>query len=174
MQALVPGVVEAFVMSRVDSVEAALAGTADDPLDDAEMLQAQLEVLPKIGAAQYGTIGPRLVKVLDERQRMYESALGAGSQHQVRVLEAQLAWLVRVCAAMVGGHYALETHIAIQGQRVVPQAVMGTNMQQVHRAPPRPRPRLVSHLNVQHGAHHRKLKCGSVLFLFVFAGRRAD
>jgi len=129
VQTLVPEVVDAFIMSRVESVEAALAGLTDDPLDDAEMLQAQLEVLPKIGAQQYSIIGSRLVEVLDQRQRMYESALTAGSTHQVRVLEAQLAWLVRVSAAMVGGHYAMETHISIQGQRVVPQSVMGTNMQ---------------------------------------------
>jgi len=39
-------VVEAFIVSRVESVESALAGLTDDPLDDAEMLQAQLEVPP--------------------------------------------------------------------------------------------------------------------------------
>ena len=49
---------------------------------------------------------------------------------QVQVLGAKLAWLVRVCAAMIGGHYALETQIKIEGSRVMPTVQMGTNMQE--------------------------------------------
>ena len=62
-------------------------------------------------------------------QPMYEHALATANGRQVLILEAKLAWIVRVCAAMVGGHYTLETQIKIEGSRVQPTAVMGTNMQ---------------------------------------------
>ena len=126
----VPGVVDAFIAGRLASVEAAMEGRIEDPLDDVEMLQSQLDLLPKIAAQQYADIGARLVQTVDMLHPVYEHAVAAGNVAQVQVLEAKLAWLVRVCAAMIGGHYALETQIKIEGSRVMPTVQMGTNMQE--------------------------------------------
>jgi hypothetical protein len=57
VQEFVPAVVDAFIAGRLDSVEAAADGRIEDPLDDVEMLQTQLEVLPRISAMQYSDIG---------------------------------------------------------------------------------------------------------------------
>jgi exportin-7 len=125
----VPRVVDSFIAGRLDSVEAAIEGRIEDPLDDVEMLQTQLEVLPRISALQYADIGGKLVKTIDMLQPMYEHALATGNAGQVQVVEAKMAWLVRVCAAMIGGHYTLETQIKIEGSRVMPSVQMGTCMQ---------------------------------------------
>ena len=130
VQEFVPSVVDAYIAGRLASVEAAMQGRIEDPLDDVEMLQTQLEVLPRIAAMQYGDIGARLVQTIDLLVPAYEHALSSSNAQQVQLVEAKLAWLVRVSAAMVGGHYTLETQIKIEGSRVRPTAVMGTNMQE--------------------------------------------
>uniref|UniRef100_A0A7S4P578 Exportin-7/Ran-binding protein 17 TPR repeats domain-containing protein n=1 Tax=Guillardia theta TaxID=55529 RepID=A0A7S4P578_GUITH len=130
IEKFIPEVVNAYILGRLDSVEAAANGRIDDPLDDVDMLQSQLELLPVIASNQYAAIGGWLTEVLDRTSKMYEAAISSGAAGPSHMLEKQLSWLVRVCAAMIGGHYTLDTQIKIEGGRVLPTAVMGTNMQE--------------------------------------------
>ena len=125
----VPGVVSAYIEGRLRSIEAAEEGRCDDPLEDVEMLQSQLEILPKISAHAYSIVGVRLGELLDDKLQRYEAMMSVQKPAST-VLEGQLAWLVRVSGAMVGGHYTVETRIELEGSMLISAPVMSANLQQ--------------------------------------------
>ena len=125
----VPSVISAYIEGRLRSIEASEDGRCDDPLEDAEMLQSQLEVLPKISAHAYSIVGLRLGELLDERLKGYEGMMTTQKAAST-ILEGQLAWLVRVSGAMIGGHYTVETRIELEGTMLISAPVMSANLQQ--------------------------------------------
>jgi exportin-7 len=107
-------VVVAYLEGRLEAISAANEGLCEDPLEDPEMLQEQLEVLPKLCGDQYSEIAENLLRILDRHMEVYRNAVMHGGGG-IALLEGQLAWLVRVCASLIGGHYVIEHRIQIDG-----------------------------------------------------------
>jgi hypothetical protein len=132
VQDAVGKVVVAYLEGRLEAIAASHDGACEDPLDDPEMLQGQLEILPKLCGSRYKEIAADLLRILDHHHDMYGrmlSSQGGGGDDRLRV-EGQLAWLVRVCAGLIGGHYVVEKRVEIDGSFVRPTAVVAPNMQE--------------------------------------------
>jgi exportin-7 len=111
----VPQVIQAYVQSRLDSAEQSAADdTLDNPLDDEGGLYEQLEKLPTLCHFNYRQAGEYVVAVLDPILSKYAEACsileqrggsaGDGAIHQqLEAMENQLAWIVYVIGAIIGG-----------------------------------------------------------------------
>ncbi|TYZ58875.1 hypothetical protein PybrP1_005973, partial [[Pythium] brassicae (nom. inval.)] len=115
LDAGVPQVIQAYVQSRLDSAEQCAADeTLENPLDDEGGLYEQLEKLPTLCHFNYRSSGEYVVAVLDPILSQYAEAcsileqsggdMGDEAVHQqVVAIENQLAWLVYVIGAIIGG-----------------------------------------------------------------------
>lgn len=112
----VPQVIQAYVQSRLDSAEqCATDDTLDNPLDDEGGLYEQLEKLPTLCHFNYRSSGEYIVSVLDPILSKYAEACSILEQNggsmgsdesvhqQLEAMENQLAWLVYVIGAIIGG-----------------------------------------------------------------------
>ncbi|KAH9686605.1 Importin N-terminal domain-containing protein [Citrus sinensis] len=80
----VPKITEGFITSRFNSVQAGFPDDlSDNPLDNVELLQDQLDCFPYLCRFQ-------------ERARMQ-----TGDKSEISVIEAKLAWIVHIIAAIV-------------------------------------------------------------------------
>lgn len=67
-----PRIIEAYVMSRLESVTTVLQnGTAEDPLDNEEQLQDQLDSLPYLCRFQYDKMSKYICSLMDPIIAMY-------------------------------------------------------------------------------------------------------
>ena len=102
-----PQVMKAWVQSRLESVTYRLQ-QGDEPLDDDEALSDQLDSVPTLGRCQYETVAAFLVQSLDPLLQQYEGialmvAQDDNTRQRLEVLHGQLAWLVYIIGAVVGG-----------------------------------------------------------------------
>ncbi|KAL6051841.1 exportin-7 isoform X1 [Balamuthia mandrillaris] len=114
-----PQILESYITSRLECAST-MSGNDEDPLLDADALQAQLEALPPLGRCSYAKTSEFLVACFDPIAQSYEqNPKGPTNVEQVFILEGQLAWLVHIMGAMVAGRLGSansDTHDTIDGE----------------------------------------------------------
>ncbi|KAJ0402462.1 hypothetical protein ATCC90586_009282 [Pythium insidiosum] len=111
----VPQVIQAYVMSRLESSEQCAADdTLDNPLNDEGGLQEQLEKLPTLCHFNYQSTGDYLMSIFDPVLSRYAEICGIAEQNGggmnddemqqgVEAMENQMAWLVYIIGSIIGG-----------------------------------------------------------------------
>eukprot|EP00897_Mesotaenium_endlicherianum_P004381 jgi/Mesen1/3971/ME000210S03214 len=103
LESYVPKITEAYITSRLDSVQAVLQNNlAEDPLDNEEHLSDQLDSLPYLCRFQDAARLP-----------------GGSDSNPVIVMEGQLTWLVHIIGAIIKGRLSsssAETQEVIDGE----------------------------------------------------------
>ncbi|TDH72778.1 hypothetical protein CCR75_000536 [Bremia lactucae] len=111
----VPQIIQAYVQSRLESAEqCAVDETLENPLDDEGGLYEQLEKLPTLCHFNYRHSGEYIVSILDplltkyaEMCSLVDQSAGAAillpQQQQFKSMETQIAWLVYMIGAIIGG-----------------------------------------------------------------------
>ncbi|CAI5478824.1 unnamed protein product [Closterium sp. Yama58-4] len=108
----VPQITEAYITSRLDSVQAVLQNNlSEDPLDNDEQLQDQLDNLPYLCRFQFDRTSKFIISHLEPIMQSYteaarwQPAVAASSTSQValQVMESQLTWIVHIIGAIVRG-----------------------------------------------------------------------
>ncbi|GMH11276.1 hypothetical protein Nepgr_013117 [Nepenthes gracilis] len=97
-------ITEVFIRSRFDSVQAGiLYEISENPLDNVELLQDQLDCFPQLCRFQYEASSLYILNMVDPILQAYtESAkLEASDKSKLPVIEAKLAWIVHIIAAIV-------------------------------------------------------------------------
>ncbi|XP_050938096.1 uncharacterized protein LOC103488430 isoform X1 [Cucumis melo] len=100
----VPKITEGFITSRLNSVQAGLQDDlSENPLDNVEVLQDQLDCFPYLCRFQYETSSLCIINIVEPILRTYtERARLQGSDNsELSVIEAKLAWVVHIIAAIV-------------------------------------------------------------------------
>ncbi|XP_022997045.1 exportin-7-like isoform X1 [Cucurbita maxima] len=100
----VPKITEGFITSRLNSVQAGLQDDpSENPLDNVEVLQDQLDCFPYLCRFQYETSSLCMINIMEPILRTYtERARLQGSDNsELSVMEAKLAWIVHIIAAIV-------------------------------------------------------------------------
>lgn len=101
----VPKILEGFISSRFDSLQAGpLDDLSEDPLDKIELMQDQLDFFPYLCRFQYGSCSTYILNVLDPLVQAYME--GAKLQDHVftsnlAILETKLAWMVHIVGAIL-------------------------------------------------------------------------
>ncbi|CAI7934492.1 unnamed protein product [Closterium sp. NIES-54] len=108
----VPQITEAYITSRLDSVQAVLQNNlSEDPLDNDEQLQDQLDNLPYLCRFQFDRTSKFIISHLEPIMQSYteaarwQPAVAASntSQAALQVMESQLTWIVHIIGAIVRG-----------------------------------------------------------------------
>ncbi|KAJ0266295.1 ARM repeat superfamily protein [Hirschfeldia incana] len=100
----VPKITEGFIISRFDSVQ---AGVTDDPtehpLDKVEVLQDELDCFPYLCRFQYERIGMYIINTMEPLLQSYteKGNLQFVDNSELALIEAKLAWVVHIVAAIV-------------------------------------------------------------------------
>jgi exportin-7 len=115
LDASVPQVIQAYIQSRLESAEQCAADDSmDNPLDDEGGLFEQLEKLPTLCHFNYQKTGEYFVSIFDPIIARYAEVCGIMEQNGggmrdesfqqgVAALENQMAWLIYVIGAIIGG-----------------------------------------------------------------------
>ncbi|TMW66006.1 hypothetical protein Poli38472_003771 [Pythium oligandrum] len=115
MDGSVPQVIQAYIQSRLESAEqCATDPTLDNPLEDEGGLAEQLEKLPTLCHFNYQSAGEYLASIFDPILSRYAELCGIMEQNGggmsddslqqgVEAMENQMAWLVYVIGAIIGG-----------------------------------------------------------------------
>lgn len=109
LQKFVPEVLTCYITTRLESVRRTLSmESADDPLEDEARLTEQLETIPALCRFKYHEISLQLIPTIDGIFQQYQEAIEAadGNEEQFHTLEGQLAWLIHIAGAIVGGRSA--------------------------------------------------------------------
>ncbi|CAI5957507.1 unnamed protein product [Closterium sp. NIES-65] len=108
----VPQITEAYITSRLDSVQAVLQNNlSEDPLDNDEQLQDQLDNLPYLCRFQFDRTSKFIISHLEPIMQSYTEAArwqpavaaSSSSQAALQVMESQLTWIVHIIGAIVRG-----------------------------------------------------------------------
>ncbi|XP_022131545.1 exportin-7 isoform X3 [Momordica charantia] len=96
----VPKITEGFITSRLNSVQDDLS---ENPLDNVEVLQDQLDCFPYLCRFQYETSSLCIINIMEPILRTYTERAGlqASDNSELSVIEAKLAWIVHIIAAIV-------------------------------------------------------------------------
>ncbi len=119
-------VVSNYLDSMLQSVQTVehSSGALDSPLDDEGSLKEQLERLPVICRFKYETSARLILNKFDPIMASYQTIIASASsydnntQQKIDILEGQLAWLVYIIGAVVGGHSWSATHMD-DGEEVI-------------------------------------------------------
>ncbi|GAQ78625.1 Nuclear transport receptor RanBP16 [Klebsormidium nitens] len=105
LEGFVPKITEAYITSRLDSVQTVLQGTTgEDPLDNEEQLQDQLDSLPYLCRFQYEKTSKYIIALMEPLlQRFTEAGQVQGNAAQIAVMDGQLTWLVHIIGAIIRG-----------------------------------------------------------------------
>lgn len=87
-----PTIAITYVETRLASVEAVLAGTMEDPLDDIDVLEIQIKQIAVIARCQFDKTCQYLVTRFDPIAKAYNDAVTTASrdpasQHRLKVIE---------------------------------------------------------------------------------------
>lgn len=123
LETYVPQVVRAYIQSRVDSVQQCAGNdTIDRLLDDEGSVLEQLEKLMTICHFQFRNMGDFLLSLFDPLLQQYTDLCDllnggmSGGNQSLEVVEEQLAWIVYIVGAIIGGHsYNAPTHDSSAG-----------------------------------------------------------
>eukprot|EP00048_Salpingoeca_helianthica_P001319 m.48425 g.48425 ORF g.48425 m.48425 type:complete len:1073 (+) comp11378_c0_seq3:31-3249(+) len=105
LQNYCPAIVEAYITSRLASVEGVLRGAIEDPLEDVTIVEAQLKQFAVIARCRYESTCEILRARFDPLAREYlELTRGAAPAPalSLQLIEGQLTWLVYIIASTVG------------------------------------------------------------------------
>ncbi|KAJ4956852.1 hypothetical protein NE237_013635 [Protea cynaroides] len=101
----VPKITEGFIASRFDSVQAGFPDDlSENPLDSVELLQDQLDCFPYLCRFQYESSSLYIIKIMEPILQSYteKARLPAGGvDSEIPVIEAKLAWIVHIIAAIL-------------------------------------------------------------------------
>ncbi|XP_047334850.1 exportin-7-A-like isoform X2 [Impatiens glandulifera] len=98
----VPKIIEHFISSKFDSAQAGLPDDlSEDPLDNAELLQDQLECIPYLCRFQYGSCSLYIMQITDPILQIYMEAVSLPANNELVVIETKLAWIVHIVASIV-------------------------------------------------------------------------
>ncbi|CAA6655624.1 unnamed protein product [Spirodela intermedia] len=102
----VPTIIEGFISSRFDSVQAGFPDElSENPLDNVEVLQDHLESFPYLCRFQYQRSSLYIIKVMEPlcRHTQYKWARlqSPGDSNELCIVEGQLAWIVHIIAAIL-------------------------------------------------------------------------
>ncbi|MEQ2158735.1 Exportin 7, partial [Goodea atripinnis] len=105
LETYTPEVTKAYITSRLESVHVILRDGLEDPLDDAGLVQQQLDQLSTIGRCEYEKTCALLVQLFDQAAQTYQELLQStnSSAADVTVQEGRLTWLVYIIGAVIGG-----------------------------------------------------------------------
>ncbi|XP_033633482.1 exportin-7-like isoform X2 [Asterias rubens] len=122
LEVYTPEVTKAYVTSRMDTVAAILRDGLEDPLDDAGMVQQQLDQLSTIGRCEYEKTCTLLFQLFDTSAQKYEELIRNNvSGFELATQQGRLTWLVYIIGAQIGGRVSFtsaEEHDALDGQLV--------------------------------------------------------
>ncbi|GAA0181833.1 transporter [Lithospermum erythrorhizon] len=100
----VPKIVEGFITSRLDAAQSAIPDDlSENPLDNVELLQDQLDCFPSLCRFQYESSSMFIINILDPILQIYteRAQLLAADSGELFVIEAKLAWIVHIIAAVL-------------------------------------------------------------------------
>ncbi|KAJ8755473.1 hypothetical protein K2173_019271 [Erythroxylum novogranatense] len=100
----VPKITEGFITSRFNSVQAGFPDDLpDNPLDNVELLQDQLDCFPYICRFQYESSGVYIINIMEPILQSYTDTarLQATDRSELAIIEAKLAWIVHIIAAIL-------------------------------------------------------------------------
>uniref|UniRef100_A0A8D3E9P0 Exportin 7 n=1 Tax=Scophthalmus maximus TaxID=52904 RepID=A0A8D3E9P0_SCOMX len=99
LETYTPEVTKAYITSRLESVHVILRDGLEDPLDDAGLVQQQLDQLSTIGRCEYEKTCALLVQLFDQAAQSYQELL----QSSPPLCAGRLTWLVYIIGAVIGG-----------------------------------------------------------------------
>ncbi len=106
-------VVQSYIQTMLDSVEAVVMNEADDPLDDEGSLREQMDRLPGIARLQYDTVAQFLLTSFESTLGMYEQGIKLPTNNQVaqqlEICEGRLAWLTYMVASVIDSQATSDT-----------------------------------------------------------------
>jgi exportin-7 len=107
LEGVAPTILEAYVQSRLGSVEAVVRGNGgvEDPLE-APSLREEMEALPTLGRLKFAISSNMLTNLFDPLAAQYEGRLLSLTKPEAFLLESKLTWMVQVIAAILGGRLA--------------------------------------------------------------------
>ncbi|KAL6562813.1 hypothetical protein OROHE_005400 [Orobanche hederae] len=100
----VPKITEGFITSRLDSAQAGLPDDiSEHPLDNVDLLQHQLDCFPRLCLFQYENSSLFIIKIMEPILQVYmeRAQLQAGDKSELSIVEAKLAWIVHIIAAIL-------------------------------------------------------------------------
>ncbi|XP_030465561.1 uncharacterized protein LOC115684822 isoform X1 [Syzygium oleosum] len=100
----VPKITEGFITSRFDSIQAGFPDDpSENPLDNVELLQDQLDCFPYLCRFQYESSSLYIIQMMEPILQTYteRARLSAGDSNDLSIIEAKLAWIVHIIAAIV-------------------------------------------------------------------------
>ncbi|XP_047307170.1 exportin-7-A-like isoform X3 [Impatiens glandulifera] len=101
----VPKIIEHFISSKFDSAQAGLPDDlSEDPLDNAELLQDQLECIPYLCRFQYDRCSMYIMQITDPILQLYMDSVNLpalADNKELVVIETKLAWIVHIVAAIL-------------------------------------------------------------------------
>ncbi|XP_072056540.1 uncharacterized protein [Arachis hypogaea] len=100
----VPKITESFITSRFNSVQAGLPDDlSENPLDNAELLQDQLDCFPYLCRFQYESCSLFIINIMEPVLQIYSerARVQASDNSDLAVIEDKLAWIVHIIAAIL-------------------------------------------------------------------------
>lgn len=99
----VPKITESFITSRFNSVQAGLPDDLENPLDNAELLQDQLDCFPYLCRFQYESSSLFIINITEPVLQIYteRARLQVSDSNDLSVIEDKLAWIVHIVAAIL-------------------------------------------------------------------------
>ncbi|CAB4068948.1 XPO7 [Lepeophtheirus salmonis] len=118
-----PEVTQAYITSRLESVEVVIRDNLEDPLDDTGMVSQQLEQLSVIGRCEYTKTCTLLVQLFNSAASSYQEMISNMNTPKIEITiqESRLSWLVYIIGASVGGRGSFNSndgHDAMDGELV--------------------------------------------------------
>ncbi|RVW36842.1 Exportin-7-B [Vitis vinifera] len=116
----VPKITEGFITSRFDSVQAGFPDDlSENPLDSVELLQDQLECFPYLCRFQYESSSLYIISVMEPVLQTYteRARLQNSDNSELSVIEAKLAWIVHIIAAIL--KIKQSTGCSVESQEVI-------------------------------------------------------
>ncbi|XP_050281550.1 uncharacterized protein LOC126722441 [Quercus robur] len=115
----VPKITEGFITSRFNSVQAGLPDDlTENPLDNVELLQDQLDCFPYLCRFQYESSSLYIINIMEPILQAYteRARLQIADNSDLAIIEAKLAWIVHIVAAIV--KTKLSTGCSVESQEV--------------------------------------------------------
>ncbi|KAK7837537.1 exportin-7-a [Quercus suber] len=115
----VPKITEGFITSRFNSVQAGLPDDlSENPLDNVELLQDQLDCFPYLCRFQYESSSLYIINIMEPILQAYteRARLPIADNSDLSIIEAKLAWIVHIVAAIV--KTKLSTGCSVESQEV--------------------------------------------------------
>ena len=100
-------VVQEYIQTMLDSVDAVVKEEEEDPLEDAGSLKEAMDRLPILARLQYRDVAAFLQNMFDTALGMFEQITNTPPQQlesqweQVQIVQGKLTWLVQITAAII-------------------------------------------------------------------------